>query len=349
MSSAHPAPPVTLQSVATRSGVSISTASRCLSGVVSVSHNTKLRVLAAAAEVGYQHNVLVNQVMRATRRGLNKNYLGTIAYVTPFDDKPEWKATLTLCKHWNAASAHAESFGFSLAEFSLSSQGMTGRRLGGILQARGISGILLAAFPREPFPLSLPWDDFAIVPVGHRVNSPRLDCVVSDHTEAVLTAARAIAARGYRRVGLAIDQYQDQIINGRWSFGYAGVNAMVPDVTTLPPFLPKEMNRKEFLSWVEKHSVDCVFTLSTFRNQPNEMEKWLTEDGRRIPHDVGLVSLDLTTVNPDWAGIEQNSLEIGKAAVDMLFAKLRAGERGVPVFPRTLQVHGQWKHGRTIR
>lgn len=326
----------------------MSTASRCLSGAAKVAKSTQLRVFAAATETGYQHNTLVGQVMRATRRGVALNHLGTLAFVTPVADSHEWRATPTLCRNWEAARERADSFGFKITEFTLSSRGMTGRRLGEILTARGISGVLLAAFPMEPHEVSLPWDDFAYVQVGHRIVSPRLDCVVSDHTEAVVMAARTIAVSGRRRIGLAIEKYQDEITGGRWSLGYAGLRAALPALAEIPPLLPGQMNADLFLKWVDEHEVDCVLTLSTFRNEPNPMEDWLAARGRSVPRDVGLVSLDVTSVHADWSGVEQHSDEIGRAAVDLLFSKLQAGERGIPRLPRTLQVHGHWHDGRTL-
>jgi LacI family transcriptional regulator len=320
-----------------------------LSGAAKVAKSTQLRVLAAATETGYQHNVLVGQVMRATRRGVAQNHLGTIAFVTPVADSHEWRATPTLWRNWDAARERAESFGFGITEFTLSSRGMTGRRLGEILTARGISGILLAAFPTEPHEISLPWDDFAFVQVGHCIKSPRLDCVVSDHAEAVTMAARAIAGCGRRRIGLAIEKYQDEITDGRWSIGYAGLRASMPNLAEIPPLLPGHMNAEVFLKWVDEHAVDCVLTLSTFRNEPNHMEAWLATLGRYAPQDIGLASLDVTSVHADWSGVEQHSDEIGRAAVDLLFSKLQAGERGIPQIPRTLQVHGHWHEGRTLR
>lgn len=330
-------------------GVSVSTASRCLSGAAKVAESTQRRVIAAARAAGYQHNALVGQVMSATRRGVTLNHLGTIAFVTPVADANEWRATPTLWRNWQAARERAESFGFGITEFTLSSRGMTGRRLGDILAARGISGVLLAAFPMEPCEVSLPWDDFAFVQVGHRIESPRLDCVLSDHTEAVVMATEVVARRGCRRVGLAIEKYQNEITGGRWSLGYAGLAAAVPQVAIVPPLLPAKMVADEFLAWVNAHQVDCVLTLSTFRNEPNPMEEWLRRAGRAVPGEVGLVSLDVTSVHPDWSGVEQHSDEIGRGAVDLLFSKLQAGERGIPKLPRTLQVHGHWREGRTLR
>lgn len=338
----------TLQTVAARAGVSVSTASRCLSGAQNVAKETQARVRAAAESLNYHYNPLVNQVMRATRLGLTQQHLGMLAYITPCEDANEWRTTPTLVQNWQAACTRAASLGFGVADFPLHAPGMTEKRLSEILQARGISGILLAAFPNEPFEISLPWHNFAVVLVGHDIHQPRLDCVVSDHTEALVTSARVLAQRGYRRVGLAIELYQDHITDRRWSLGYAGLSVLVQGLASIPPLVPERIGKENFISWVEKNRVDCVLTLSTFRNCPNEMEKWLARPGSKRAH-VGLISLDVTAVHPDWAGIEQHSAEIGKAAVDLLLGKLRASEKGIPIVPRTLQVHGQWHEGRTVR
>src|SRR5580693_1306781 len=262
----------TLHAVAIRSGVSVSTASRCLSGAAKMASSTQLRVFAAATAVGYKHNALVGQVMRATRRGEAQNHLGTIAFVTPVASSQEWRATPPLHSNWEAARERAESFGYGITEFTLCSNGMTGQRLGGILAARGITGALLAAFPTEPHTISFPWNDFAIVQVGHQIALPRLDCVLSDHSEAVTMAARRITQCGYRRIGLAIETYQDHITDGRWSLGYAGLSVTMPSLAQIPPLMPTQMTGDLFLSWVDKHKVDCVLTLSTFRNEPNVMD-----------------------------------------------------------------------------
>ncbi|ACB74306.1 LacI family DNA-binding transcriptional regulator [Opitutus terrae] len=340
---------VTLQDVAAKAGVSISTASRSLTGAVGISKATQERVLSIAQALGYRYNPLLGEVMRSTRRGTPNHYLGTLAYITPYDDVKEWRATPTLCRHWSAACDQAALFGFSVSEFALTSHGMTARRLGEILKARGITGILLAAFPKEPFELVLPWEHFATVPVGHMVQNPQLDCVVSDHTQAVLLAGRVLAARGYQRIGLAIESYQNSITNHGWANGYAALPVENPELAAIPPFLPPKITARAFLQWVRQNRVDCVLTLSTFRNEPNPMREWLAEAGLICPRDIGLVSLDVTPATSTWAGIDQNSDEIGKAAVDLVVSKIRAGERGVPRVRRSLLVHCQWRDGDSVR
>ena len=340
---------VTLQDVAVKAGVSISTASRCLTRAVGVSKATETRVLSAVESLGYRYNPLLGEVMRSTRRGAPNHYLGTLAYITPYDDVQEWRATPTLCRHWSAARDQAALFGFGVTEFAMTSHGMTGRRLGEILRARGITGILLAAFPKDPFELVLPWEHFATVPVGHMVQNPQLDCVVSDHTQAVLLAGRVLAARGYRRIGLAIESYQNSITNHGWANGYAALPAENTALAAIPPFLPEKVAAGAFVEWVRAHRVDCVLTLSTFRNQPNRMREWLAEADLACPRDIGLVSLDVTPATATWAGIDQNSDEIGKAAVDLVLSKLRTGELGIPKVHRSILVHCCWRDGNTVR
>ncbi len=348
MLSVTPSGNVTLQDVAAKAGVSISTASRSLTGAVSIAKATQARVRSAAAELGYRYNPLLGEVMRAARRGVPNHYLGTLAYITPCEHVEEWRATPTLCRHWSAARDQAARFGFGVSEFALGSHGMSARRLGDILRARGISGILLAAFPNEPFDLVLPWEHFVTVPVGHMIQNLQLDCVVSDHTQAVLLSGRVLAERGYRRIGLAMESYQNAITNHGWVNGYAALPAENPRLAAIPPFLPEKMSERGFMDWVRQHEVDCVLTLSTFRNVANPMREWLAAGGITCPRDVGLVSLDVTSATSVWAGIDQNSDEIGRAAVDLVLSKVRAGERGIPRVRRSLLVHCCWREGNTV-
>lgn len=349
MLSVTPAGNVTLQDVAAKAGVSISTASRSITGAVTISKITRARVRSAAEELGYRYNPLLGEVMRATRRGVHNHYLGTLAYITPCDDVEEWRSTATLCRHWAAARDQASRFGFGVSEFALGSKGMSARRLGDILKARGIGGVLLAAFPNEPFELELPLDNFVTVPVGHMIQRPQLDCVVSDHTQAVLLAGRVLAERGYRRIGLAMESYQNSITNHGWANGYAALPAENPQLAAIPPFLPEKIEARAFTKWVKENRVDCVLSLSTFHNAPNRMREWLADVGMDCPRDMGLVSLDVTGSTAAWAGIDQNSDEIGKAAVDLVLSKLRAGELGIPKVHRSILVHCRWQEGSTVR
>jgi len=340
---------VTLHKVAELAGVSVSTASRCLSGTAQVSQSAKEHVLEAARKLGYHYNPHVGAVMRLTRQGLTQQHLGTLAYVTPLRKSSEWREAPTLCGYMIAARARAEFYGFNLGEFSLPMRGMSGLRLRDILKARGITGILLSAFPSDPFEIRFPWTDFAIVLVGHTLACPTLDAVISNHTESILLAGQAAASKGCKRIGLAIERYQDEITNHRWSVGFAAFAARIPGIEPIPAFTPEVVREEEWLHWVRSNRVDCVITLSSFRGQQNPMRDWALSAGIQVPRDLSLVTLDATSIHPQWSGIDQISDQIGEAAVDLLLTKLRFGDRGIPEVPRTVLVQGRWNEGSTMR
>ncbi|HKB56841.1 MAG TPA: hypothetical protein VKC51_04565 [Lacunisphaera sp.] len=56
--------------------------------------------------------------------------------------------------------------GFSLETHWAAELGMTGARLKGILQARGIKGVIVSTHSASEKPLAMSWDEFALVRIG---------------------------------------------------------------------------------------------------------------------------------------------------------------------------------------
>jgi hypothetical protein len=52
---------------------------------------------------------------------------------------------------------------------------------------------------------------------------------------------------------------------------------------------------------------------------------------------------------PEIAGIDQRPESIGSAAIDLLIAQVRRGERGIPGIPVTSMVEGLWVNGPSVR
>jgi len=77
----------------------------------------------------------------------------------------------------------------------------TGRRLGEILTARGISGVLLAAFPVEPHEITLPWDDFAMGWFGRSRGQQAIPPVLVDPFQELVGSS----SRGQKRGMAATD------------------------------------------------------------------------------------------------------------------------------------------------
>jgi hypothetical protein len=70
----------------------------------------------------------------------------------------------------------------------------------------------------------------------------------------------------------------------------------------------------------------------------------LLDLGDRIPEDVGLATFSILDGNAD-AGIDQNSSEIGKAAVQLLISLMHHHGLGIPEVCREVRVEGRWQDG----
>ena len=56
------------------------------------------------------------------------------------------------------------------------------------------------------------------------------------------------------------------------------------------------------------------------------------------------VDLNMETDNDAEYGIDQNTHEIGNAAVDNLIAQINSRDFGVPTYPRVTQIRGIWRN-----
>jgi len=346
----HPLRKATLRDVAAKAGVSLATASRCLREGAVGGAKTRARVQAAAHALGYHSNPLLGEVMRSVRRPAVNRQLGTLAHLV----QPEFWGNGgedRLGRYGPAVKAHAARYGFGVEAFPLGVPDLGPERLASILTARGIDGVVLEIFPNKPFAEEFPWERFSSVLVGHALRSPGLDCVVSDHIRGVLLAGETLLERGYGRIGLALETRHVEETNGAWIDGFHLLQQRHPQLRDIPVLIEEKMDAPAFIAWLREHCIDAVLTISIMNGNhlPNPMLRWLAEAGIKCPSEVAIATLDRSYVPLPWAGLDQSSDEISAAAVDLCMTKLRLGERGLPVAPRTILLHSYWCEGSTVR
>jgi LacI family transcriptional regulator len=90
----------------------------------------------------------------------------------------------------------AKKLGFQLEEFHLAARGMTGRRLSGILEARGIPGFILSPLiSRSRGHVSMQWEKFSsvVIGLGYRAaaTAPRASSSLPGHDDGAADAEEA--------------------------------------------------------------------------------------------------------------------------------------------------------------
>ena len=162
---AKPAAP-TLARIADVAGVDKSTVSRALRGHRVLPEETTRRIRRIARSLGYRHSPLVGAVMRRARGGGEHRGLGQVAYLT-FDATPTaWRDQITFRQFFTGAETRGEQLGLQVVPFWMKAPGLNPRRTTAILEARGITGLLIGPTTGWTQTPELNWQRFCAVKVG---------------------------------------------------------------------------------------------------------------------------------------------------------------------------------------
>ncbi len=343
---------VTMRTVAKRAGVSVMTVSRVLRNDPRVAEATRQQVLQAARELGYRPNPLVSALMvnLQSARGHRDQ---TIAFLTCRHPQSgnhrnsaasgDWKPGRTFSAFQKGAFTRADSLGFRMKEFSLDAPGMTDARMGRILRSRGINAIVVAPLAVPGRRIDLPWEHFSASAIGYSLGWPMLHRALNHQMHSIRIALAELTARGYRRIGLAMEKQSDERVDNNWLAGLLLYQSKIPQRDRVPPFLPAAMTQSSFNQWRERHRPDVVVSVRL------TVLHWLKEAGVRVPEEVGFAILSYYPVMGPVAGIDQNTQEAGAAAIDLVVEQLYLNKRGIPVNPKSVLIEGEWVEGPTVR
>ncbi len=334
---------VTLREVAKRAGVHYSTVSLALRNLGSIPAATRERVRRAAEELGYRPDPMLAALASYRRVQPVAGYRATLAWVTNFPGRTEWRKEEIFAEYFQGARERAQSLGFRLQEFWLREPEMTPARASRILAARGITGLVIAPQPTPAETIELEWERFAAVTIGYSLARPTLHMVCPNQYRCMKLAVEQLAARGYRRIGLTLLRASDERVDHNWLAGYLVAQQAFPRRHRLRPLLPERWDKREFAAWLRRERPDAVVSKCA------EAVPALRELGYAVPRELGLALLTRVKAGRGVAGVNESPEEVGASAVDHLAGMLQRNERGVPASPRRLLIEGRWIEGPTVR
>jgi DNA-binding LacI/PurR family transcriptional regulator len=335
-----------LRDIADAAGVSVMTVSRALRGAPRVAVETRERVLKEAARLGYQPDPHLARLMHLVRGRKRVNLRAVIAVIrehVPQDGLLSPTYQFVPVEH---IRARAHGYGYGVEEFFLGHDGLTPRRLGRILRARGIEGVIVSPQSMQLPCARMDYSPFAAVTFGYAMSSPALHMCAGNMTLGIQMAADELSARGYSRIGVAVTRW---IVN-RSQFGYSGGlfhwQQELAEQERVPLLLfPKNDISGAFdvfAKWMRRHRPDAVISFDT------HVPGWLRRMGLEPPRDIGFVVHDWTPAMTGYAGIYQQRDHLAAAAVDLVVAQLAQHERGIPPVPRQIMIPPKWIDGPSV-
>ena len=334
----------TIRSLARQLKLSVATVSEALRDSPRVQAATRGRVQRLAKRVGYRVNPLLGAALSAVRRGRHQQYRGMFALVDADEPDPAHYA-LFHREIALGAEARAQELGFQTERFWVGERlpALSHKRLEGVLHARGIAGAVLL-----PFHTARDFSDFdftrlAVAQMDYCLVRPRLHTILPEHYLSMVNALERLTERGYRRIGLCLEERKDARLKNKWSAAFVAYFRGAPPARDLPALIEPQMTRAAFLAWFRRHRPDMIV------GHVQAMVDWLRETGVRVPEDVGFLNLNVTERTAPCAGLDLGPRRLGAAAVESVVAMLHRQERGVPAFPKTITLEAAWVEGPTLR
>ncbi len=345
--SENPAPElrVTHKTIAVAAGVSRATVSKALRGDATIPESTTAHIREIATGLGYKPHPVVSTLMAQLRKIRSVDHASPIAFVTTSEKRHGWKASSSFSAYFQGAARRCVELGFKLETFWIGDVDGDCERLSTILQTRGVRGILVGGVATARMPLDLRWNHFATAAFGYRLKSPACDRATTHQFRNSLKMFRRLDELGYRRIGLAVGSRLDEGVINSYSASYSVYQNYIPKQLQIPRYKHLLVTKEHFIEWLKKYRPEAVVT------NTGEVIEWCQELGLEVPKDVAVGFLGLnrrSSKSGRRAGIDQNSEEVGAAAIDLIVEKIYNNSWGLPDYPKITIIEGTWMDGWTI-
>ncbi|PTY02908.1 hypothetical protein DB346_07805 [Verrucomicrobia bacterium LW23] len=331
----------TMRTIAQAAGCSVMTVSLALRNHPRISDATRQQVHAAAQKLGYRPNPMVATLMSHLRSVRPTTYQSNLAFlVSHSNSRQRWIGRDTL----EGISRRAQELGFLVDTLNMEQFHAHPGSLEKVLRSRNIQGVIIAPLPLTAGVDWLDWSEWSSVALGNSMLEPRIHRVTHHQYHGMMVMHETLLAKGYRRIGLAMNPVVDEKVDHSWTACAAGFQLRRPARDRVPVYYGEvgEGYEVPIMAWVRRHRPEVVIG-------HDGLLDCLLRSGMKVPDEVAFahVSQPSHFAGLRLSGLNQNWPVAGAAAVDNVVAQLHRNERGVPKHPRTVMVEGEWVEGET--
>ncbi|MCB1123275.1 MAG: substrate-binding domain-containing protein, partial [Verrucomicrobiae bacterium] len=242
------------------------------------------------------------------------------------------------------AIERAESLGFKTEDFWLHEPNMRVERMVQILQTRGIHGVVVLPVENLRDVFSFPHEDFEGVATCSVAAKLGFNQVHPHFYQAMHIGISSLTEMGFKRIGFCVTHDEDEQSNHLYYCYLTWYQQGVAKSDRIPPLMQPSIEKKDLLTWVEKHRPDVVYSSNM------DHYRWLQEAGYKIPDDIAFAALGSAEDNLEGiARVHIGYRKIGATAIDILKTKLAHESLGPVHNPAVTLIRGEWKDGASAR
>lgn len=328
---------VTLAGVARAAGVHVSTVSLALNHSPKIAAATAARIRRLATQLGYHRDPVYFAL--SARRQLARGTPPLIAFVTNRDSMEDFHRVAHMPRFFAGARAEAERTGYACELFLVDDP----RLNDAAFARRGVQGVILGALMPHLPPITLDWPRYALAKIDSAFVPPSAARVSYDQMQIIRLACARLHAAGYRRIGLAVGQYDEESSHHAFGVGFRlqqhqlGLPGIAPLLFAAGESFAGSSGRLR--AWIADHRLDAV--LSNW----GSLRAMLAQAGLRVPDDIACASLCLHERDPFLAGAVMSHEIVGQKAVELVSLLIKSRQLGPQRNPPCLLVEGEWHQG----
>lgn len=319
-------------------GVHPSTVSLVLRNSPNISGATAKRVLEAAKRIGYRRDPLLDAYNHHRMGVLPHKAEPVIAWVADVDSRQELETCEPHRSFWLGGRKAAENLHCRLEPFLVGRSQLGPERLNGILQARGMVSLVLAALGSSTTRLAFTWSEYSAV----KIESPHLPwpgySVSCDQRQAARLAFRKLQEKGFRKIGLL-----QTLRHPLWNASQARAGFLLEQHRLDPRSLPAMLlldeagdSLAQVSAWLMSQKLDAVIG-----DRVSQAQLLRQVSGAKPP--PAFAALDVTGADPSLSGILPDHQRAGAQAVEQVVSLMRANQRGLPPTASVTFIQARWR------
>lgn len=332
----------TIRDIAAEAGVHFTTVGLALRDSPRISPETRRKVHAVAERLGYRPDPMLSALNAYRQTKRRPHFQATIAWINNWPDRKALLRNADFFEYHKGAVARARELGYEIDEFWLREKGMTFAKLRRIFKARNIQGVIMAPQPTSNIQIDFDFAGLSAVSLSYSLKQPALHVIANHHFRSMRLMLTHLEELGFRRIGLLIGREWNEKVGLSWLGGLLVSREVSQNSIEILPLQQRGIEPARLLEEIRQKKPDVIVSHRQVYDQLRELKV-------RIPDELGFANLSVEHDARFISGVYQNSLQIGRKAVDQVVDMLHRGETGVPALPSHLLIDGVWQPGSTLR
>ncbi len=338
----------TIKDVARAAGVHFTTVSMALRGHPAVAKRTRQQIEAVAKQIGYQRNAMFASLSRQRKDSVFPSVIPSLLYLGRARNDRHFFAMPHHQQMVAGATREAKALGYQLTVKLVGPTGIKPENLSAYLARSPAAGVVIGAWDATLAVPVVDWTRMPTIKIDSSHVPAKVPFVSNDQMKGVLHAFRQLHARGYRRIGLATGEKDEDATDGMHVSGWLTAHHEYPRLRKIPIlFFPPGINfpttTRLINAWRDAHHLDAI--ISNWGSIPLILQ----QHPRPARQATGFVGLCCDLHEPQITGIVPNLDLVGQRAVSLLGSIINAPTDLNPTTPLISYVEGTWHDGSSIQ